>query len=78
MQVVIPISALKERKACLVYLQSPEWDSEREALVYTDWAKTVTRLMSTPNGRIWLGWLAGAKLVPMSVGEFNALRKARQ
>ncbi len=75
MQVVIPISSLKKHQACLVYLQSPEWNAEREALVYDDWNATVDRLMSTPNGRVWLGWLVGKRLVPMTVAEFHERKK---
>jgi hypothetical protein len=75
MQVVIPKSKLEAEKACADYFDSPEWNGE--ALVYADWGQTVERLLSTRRGVLQLSWLVSHKLVPMTLEEFAAARKAR-
>lgn len=77
MQVVIPISSLKGHNACKAYLASPEWNEEKQALVYDDWAKTAARLFETRAGMSYLNWLVANKLVPMSTNEFTEARKAK-
>lgn len=75
--VVITLAELEASpKACDVYLRSPEWDAERQALVYPDWSATVARLLSTRAGITWLDYLVKRGLVPMTRDEFNAARKA--
>lgn len=75
MQVIIPIAKLEAQGACLVYLDSPEWDKGQKELVYADWSKTVIRLLSTPAGTGYLSWLVAHELVPMTKSEFSAARE---
>jgi hypothetical protein len=78
MEVIIEKAQLLAFDACGAYLKSPEWDAEREALVYSDWAATVDRLTATRDGVGLLGWLVARKLVPMTRAEFvKARRNAR-
>jgi hypothetical protein len=75
MQVVIQKSELEAAHACKKsYLKSPEWNGE--ALVYSDWDKTVKRLLSTPAGTTYLGFLVLRKLVPMTADELSAAKRA--
>ena len=75
MQVTITKSQLEANRACKVYLTSPEWNGE--ALVYADWDATVSRLLATREGMSHLDFLVVRALVPMTVEEFIALKKAR-
>lgn len=75
-EVVITKDRLEEARACRVYLDSPEWDKEREALVYTDWDATVRRLMSAREGMAYLDFLVARELVPMTKDTFQAMRSA--
>jgi len=75
MQVVITKDQLEKSSACLVYLDSPEWDTSRQALVYSDWEKTVERLMSTRAGTTYLDFLVVRKLVPMTTAELAQKRQ---
>lgn len=74
MEIIIPKSSLEAAHACKVYLKSPEWNGE--ALVYADWEKTVERLLSTPAGTTYLGFLVLRKLVPMTPDELAAAKRA--
>jgi hypothetical protein len=78
-EVVITKDQLEAGGPCQPFhLKSPEWDEEREALVYEDWEATVKRLSSTKDGLTQLGWLVAHNLVPMTRLEFRAVRKAKQ
>jgi hypothetical protein len=77
MQVVITKDRLVASNACPVYLDSPEWDKEQQALVYSDWDATVVRLLSTPRGTKYLGFLIKSELVPMTQAQFTEVRKGR-
>ena len=70
MQVTITEGQLKASNACPVYLDSPEWDDEQRALVYSDWESTATRLLSTRAGTGYLQFLVSRALVPMTAEEF--------
>lgn len=74
MQVIVTKAQLETARACPDYLKSPEWNGE--ALVYTDWAASVVRLLSTPAGRAQLSWLVTHKLVPMTLTEYIIARKS--
>lgn len=78
MEVIVTRADLKSHNACLVYLDSPEWSPERDALVYLDWDATVQRLLSSRLGVVWLNFLVARGLVPMSLSEFAEARKARE
>lgn len=78
MEVVVTKDQLQANRACGVYLDSPEWDKEREALVYSDWSATVERLLSTRPGTMYLDFLVVKGLVPMTVAEFNAAKNSRR
>lgn len=78
MQVVITIARLKGSNACSVYLDSPEWDNEQQALVYTDWEASVARLLSTRAGTAHLSFLVSRELVPMTREEFKTVLTARR
>ncbi|KKK59730.1 hypothetical protein LCGC14_3031460 [marine sediment metagenome] len=57
------------------YLDSPEWDEEREALVYENWERTIERLSSSTPRLAHLSWLVSRSLVPMTRMEFLELRR---
>jgi hypothetical protein len=78
MQVVITEGQLKASAACPVYLDSPEWDHEQNALVYADWSATVERLFSTRAGTGYLQFLVSRELVPMTAEEFKTAHAARR
>lgn len=78
MRVEIPIASLQKHGACSAYLESPEWDKEKQALIYNDWSETVERLFSTKWGTSYLDWLVSKKLVPMSHREFQEEKSARR
>lgn len=71
MQVIITEGQLKESHACPVYVDSPEWDNEQKALVYSDWDASATRLLSTRSGVAYLQFLVSRGLVPMTAEEFK-------
>jgi len=77
MRVVVTKDQLKSNNACAVYSKSPEWDAKKEELVYTDWTKTVERLLSNRAGMGQLSWLVGKGLVPMTKGELTEALKLR-
>lgn len=77
MRVVVTKDQLKSNRACAVYSKSPEWDSGQEALVYSDWTKTIERLLSSRAGAEQLGWLVAHGLVPMTKSELIDAVKAR-
>jgi hypothetical protein len=79
MLIIIPKAQLDAAQPCTprYYTSSPEWDEAQEALVYTDWDATVTRLMSRHFGRFFLGWLVERRLVPMTPSDLKAALKAR-
>ena len=60
------------------YLDSPEWDEKKEALVYEDWEDTVERLSSTKDGLMHLAWLVSRSLVPMTRMQCRKLRRAKK
>lgn len=75
-EVVITKDQLEAGSPCQPFhLKSPEWDEERQALVYKNWAATAKRLASTKEGLAQLGWLVGRNLVPMTRLELRAVRK---
>lgn len=74
MRVVVPKEKLEQAKACKAYLKSPEWNGE--ALLYSDWSKTVERLLSTRAGTTYLGFLVARGLVPMTKEELIEARHA--
>lgn len=76
MEVIVTKDQL--RGTCGVHINSPEWNSEQEALVYRDWDATVTRLLSTREGTAHLDALVAKKIVPMTKDEFIAARKSRR
>lgn len=78
MQVVISKNQLEAVKACPVYLDSPEWDQEQNALVYADWEASAARLLSTRSGTSYLQFLVSRELVPMTAEEFEVARAARR
>lgn len=77
MEVVITLEQLRKARACRVYLDSPDWNHDREALVYSNWGETVQRLLSTRAGVTYLDFLVTSGLVPMTRDEFKAARVAR-
>lgn len=77
MQVVISRDRLEASHACPVYLKSPEWDTELQALVYSDWDASAARLLSTPRGTKYLGFLVKSGLVPMTQAQFTEAREGR-
>lgn len=78
-QVVITKDQLESGGPCEPFhLKSPEWDEEREALVYEDWEATAKRLSSTPGGLSQLAWLVSRGLVPMSRVQFRAVRRDKK
>lgn len=74
MQVIITKDQLEKAHACSVYSKSIEWDESRQALVYSDWGKTVERLLATRAGTAYLDFLVVRGLVPMTK---EALTEAR-
>ncbi len=74
MQVVVTKDQLVRNRACSAYMRSPEWDAEAQALVYTNWSKTVKRLLSTRKGISFLDWLVIHKLVPMTAEDLARAR----
>lgn len=77
MQVIVTGAQLRSHKACDAYFKSPEWDSEQDALIYSDWSNTVERLLSSRTGTVYLDWLITHELVPMTRSEFIEARKTR-
>lgn len=75
MEVVVTKDQLEKASACRVYLESPEWDKERQALVYPDWEATVKRLLSTRAGMSYLSFLVTYGLVPMTKEQLKAAKK---
>ena len=79
MQVIITKDQLTGGGPCTpVFLDSPEWDEKKEALVYEDWDETVERLSSSMDGLGQLGWLVSRSLVPMNRMQFRKLRRAKK
>jgi len=76
MSFIITKAQLDEHHACDAYLRSPEWDPAQQALVFTDWPKSVAWRLSTRTGTHNLDWLVAHKLVPMTKEEFIAARSA--
>ena len=75
-RVVITKSTLEQHRACLAAYISPEWDEKEQALIYSDWDKTVERhIAKGVEGLGWLEWLVRHKLVPMTQEQFDALKK---
>ena len=75
MRVVIPNATLRRHRSCRAAYSSPEWDEKEQALVYSDWDKTVERhLAMGQDGIERLEWLVRHELVPMTVDEFAALK----
>jgi len=74
-QVVITKNQLDGSHACPVYLDSPEWDEGRKALVFADWDVAVARMLSSRPGTTYLSFLVAKKLVPMTMDEFAAALK---
>jgi hypothetical protein len=66
MKVVITEDQLRAAKACDAYLKSPEWDSDRRALVYADIDQTIQRLSAHVSGRVHLHFLVDKKLIPLT------------
>jgi hypothetical protein len=76
-RVIIDRLTLKRNHACLAAYASPEWDEKLQALVYSDWDKTVARHVAMgPQGFDRLEWLVRHKLVPMTKEQFDALKEA--
>jgi hypothetical protein len=77
MKVVIPRAVLKQNRACSAAYVSPEWDEKEDAIVFSDWDKTVQRLLAKPNGEglDQLDWYVAHKLVPMTASEFAELKR---
>lgn len=76
MRVVIPKATLKRHRACTAAYTSPEYDEGEQALVYSDWGKTVERHIAMgPEGLFRLEWLVAQKLVPMTEDELAAIKK---
>lgn len=73
MQVVITKSQLEAVRACGAYFKSPEWNGE--ALVYSDWSKTIERLSSDRAGITYLDFLVVHGLVPMTIDELQETKK---
>ena len=75
-RVVIDNETLRRHRSCRAVYASPEWDAKLQALVYSDWDKTVERhiKMGAP-GFDRLEWLVNHKLVPMTKEQFDALKK---
>jgi hypothetical protein len=76
MEVIVTKEQLRE--TCGVHTSSPEWNAEREALVYPDWDATVARLLSTRKGTAYLDALVARGIVPMTRDEFIEARKSRR
>lgn len=75
-EVIITKDQIEKSGPCAPFhLESPEWDAERNALVYKDWEATVKRLSASEKGRTQLSWLVARNFVPMTRLE---LRKARR
>lgn len=85
-EVVIGRATLKRHRACADAYTSPEFDKERDALVYADFDKSVERLLAKPankdaKGKIigrpgldQLEWFVNHGLVPMTREQFDALK----
>ena len=75
-RIVIDKATLKNRRACPAAYTSPEWDEKLQALVFTDWDKTVARLLAKgQEGLDQLEWWSRQKLVPLTPEQFAALKK---
>ncbi len=77
MRVAIDKATLKRNRACRAAYTSPEWNESEQALVYSDWAQTIKRLLSSPGGTDQLEWLVTHKLVPMTAEEFAEIKATR-
>ena len=75
MKVVIDKDTLKRHRACRAAYSSPEWDEEKQALIYSDWNATISRLLARPGGLDMIEWFVNHKLVPMTEAEFEMLKK---
>lgn len=75
MEVVITKAQLTAANACDRYLESPEWDADREALVYSDWDATVARHLVSVEMLLRLEFLVSRNLVPMARGDFAKLKR---
>jgi len=75
-KVVIPIATFKRLRACGAAYNSPEYDAEQDAVVFSDWDKTVERLLAKGRqGLNEIDWCVAHKLVPMTREEFVVLKK---
>jgi len=75
-RVVLPRALLKQHRACRAAYTSPEWDEKEQALIYSDWAKTVERHIAMgQEGLDRLQWFVNHKLVPMTQAELDAIKK---
>ena len=78
MRVVIPNATLRQHRSCRAVYTSPYWDAAENALVFPDWEKVVTDYF-VPMGQEGLDrleWHVNHKLVPTTLEEFAALKKA--
>ena len=78
MDVILEESKLKELGVCSEYLKSPEWDEGRRALVYTNWDRTVARLLERRETAAYLKKLIAHGLVPMTENQFREAREAHR
>lgn len=77
-RIVIDKATLKQRRACRAAYTSPEWDEKLQALVFSDWDKTVARLIAKGREGIdQLEWWVRQKLVPMTVEQLEQIKKER-
>jgi hypothetical protein len=75
-RIVVSKATLKQRRACRAAYTSPEWDEKEQALVFSDWDKTVARLLAKgQEGIDQLEWWVRQKLVPMTTDEFAKIKK---
>lgn len=77
MRVAIDSATLRRHRACSAAYDSPEFNEEEDALVYSDFSQSVNRLMATELGRGQLKWLVRHGLVPMTIEQFEAAVVAR-
>lgn len=76
MKVVIDNATLRWHRSCRATYTSPEWDAKLQALVYSDWDKTVARLLAKgQDGIDQLEWFVNHKLVPMTAEQLAKIKK---
>jgi hypothetical protein len=69
-RVVIDNATLRRHRSCKGAYTNREWDADAQALIFSDWAASVTELLSTPKGLARLEWYVHHGLVPMTKDEF--------